>query len=156
MQGCHVAFLAFFWKALLVALTLESGFYGGIVTPQFVIGATVRNALAHVLHMDPVLGASIGLVATVAAAFNTPIAAIVIGFELFGISTGVYVFAASSAAYWTVRHRSVYPDQLVTYPKSLLMRLEPGIPLGQERIRVSYFVLKQINKRHSRHKRTPM
>src|SRR5699024_6214789 len=39
LRGGSIPFLAFFWKSLFVAITLGSGFYGGIVTPQFVIGA---------------------------------------------------------------------------------------------------------------------
>ena len=63
MHGKDVAFLGFLWKALLVAVTLGSGFYGGIVTPQFVIGALAGNAFARLMGVDPALGAAIGMVA---------------------------------------------------------------------------------------------
>src|SRR5699024_10746432 len=39
LAGEAVPYAGFAWKILLVAITLGSGFYGGIVTPQFVIGA---------------------------------------------------------------------------------------------------------------------
>src|SRR5699024_5136691 len=55
LSGESIPFFAFFWKALLVAITLGSGFYGGIVTPQFVIGALTGNAFASLFSIDPAL-----------------------------------------------------------------------------------------------------
>lgn len=153
LSGEYVPFLAFFWKALFVAITLGSGFYGGIVTPQFVMGATAGNVFARLLHVDPVLGAAVGMVAVVASSSNTPIAAIFMGFELFGSSTGIYVLAGCITAYLMVGHRSVYPAQLVSYPKSLWMHLEPGISLEKEQIHVSYGLLKRIRRWQTRHHR---
>jgi H+/Cl- antiporter ClcA len=155
LAGDHVPYEGFVWKALFVAITLGSGFYGGIVTPQFVIGAISGNVLASLLGMDPALGAAIGMVAVVASASNTPIAAIFMGYELFGSLTGVYVVGACITAYIIIGHRSVYPDQLVAYPKSLWMSLQPGIPLENEKIHISYGLLRKIKRlqqkrRHSR------
>ncbi|HEX7057178.1 MAG TPA: chloride channel protein [Bacilli bacterium] len=151
LNGEHIAFFAFFWKIVFVAITLGSGFYGGIVTPQFVIGAAAGNVFAHLLHINPVLGAAIGMVAVVAASSNTPIAAIAMGFELFGSSIGLYMLAACIPAYIMVGHRSVYPDQLVTFPKSLWMQLQAGVPLKNEHIHISYGVLKRIKRWQKHH-----
>lgn len=150
LNGEQVALLGFFWKALFVAITLGSGFYGGIVTPQFVIGALSGNVFAHLLGIHPALGAAIGMVAVVAAASNTPIAAIFMGIELFGSQIGLYVVTACITAYIVIGHRSVYPEQLVAYPKSLWMYLEPGIPLGKEKIHVSYRLLRKMKRRRQR------
>src|SRR3546814_17593952 len=49
LSGEAMPYLGFLWKALLVAVTLGSGYYGGIVTPQFVIGALAGNAFAPML-----------------------------------------------------------------------------------------------------------
>jgi H+/Cl- antiporter ClcA len=46
LQGQAMPWLGFAFKIVLVAVTLGSGFYGGIVTPQFVIGAVLGGALA--------------------------------------------------------------------------------------------------------------
>jgi H+/Cl- antiporter ClcA len=146
LSGEHIAFLAFFWKLLFVGITLGSGFYGGIATPQFVIGATAGNVFAHLLHVSPILGAAVGMVAVVSASSNTPIAAIIMGFELFGSSIGIYVLTACITSYLIVGHRSVYPDQLVVYPKSLWMHLQPGLPLYKEQIHVSYGFLRYMRK----------
>lgn len=146
LHGEHIPFWAFFWKILFVAITLGSGFYGGIVTPQFVIGAVAGNAFSSFFGIDPVLGAAIGMAAVMASSSNTPIAAIVMGFEVFGSSAGVYVLAACISAYLMVGHRSVYPDQRVAYAKSLLLRMTPGIPLNEEHIHVSLSVLRRMRK----------
>src|SRR5690606_7717180 len=73
LSGETVSHLGYLWKTLLVAITLGSGFYGGIVTPQFVIGAIAGNVFAQFLGVDPALGAAVGLVCVVGAASNTPI-----------------------------------------------------------------------------------
>lgn len=147
LDGNAMPYLGFFWKTLLVAITLGSGFYGGIVTPQFVIGAITGNAFAHILNISPALGASAGLVAVVASASNTPIAAILMGVELFGGITGtVYVAGAAMAAYLIIGHRSVYPDQLIAYPKSSWMQGGSDLPVGQEKLRLSYGLLKWLGR----------
>ncbi len=147
LAGEPMPYLGFLWKTLLVAVTLGSGFYGGIVTPQFVIGAITGNVVAHLLGISPTLGAAVGLVAVVAAASNTPIAAILMGVELFGGVAGtVYVAGAAMAAYVMIGHRSVYPDQLVAYPKSTWMHGGFDLPIGQEKIRLSFGLLKWISR----------
>lgn len=143
LQGVPMPYLGFLWKALLVAVTLGSGFYGGIVTPQFVIGAVAGNAFAHLFGISPTLGAAVGLVSVVAAASNTPLAAILMGVELFGGVVGtVYVSGAAIAAYLIIGHRSVYPDQRLGYAKSSWMRVRADIPVSQEKTHLSYGLLK--------------
>lgn len=144
LKGDSVPYLGFVWKALFVAITLGSGFYGGIVTPQFIIGSIAGNIFAHILGINPALGAAVGMVSTVAAASNTPIAAVFMGFELFGSTAGIYVVAACLTAYIVIGHRSVYPDQLVVYPKSLFLHLNSGIALEKEEIHISYSLLRRI------------
>jgi H+/Cl- antiporter ClcA len=145
---------AFFWKSLFVALTLGSGFYGGIVTPQFVIGATGGSAIAGFLGLNPALGAAVGLVSVVAAASNTPVSAILMGVELFGAETGTsYVAGAAIAAYLIIGHRSVYPDQVVAYSKSSWMLNRPDLPLGQEKLHLSYGFLRWLKRLELRRRR---
>lgn len=143
LAGEDVPTLGFLWKILLVAITIGSGFYGGIVTPQFVIGAVAGNAFAQVLGMDPMLGAAVGLVAVVAAASNTPVAAILMGVELFGGQIGtLYIAAAAIAAYLVIGHRSIYPEQRLAYAKSSWLRIRPDVPVGTEKTHLSYAALR--------------
>ena len=143
LEGEAMPYAGFFWKVLLVAITLGSGFYGGIVTPQFVIGAVAGNAFAHLFGISPTLGAAVGLVAVVAAASNTPLAAILMGVELFGGVVGtIYVAGAAIAAYLIIGHRSVYPDQRLAYAKSSWMRVRADVPVGQEKVHLSHGLLR--------------
>jgi H+/Cl- antiporter ClcA len=147
LGGEAMPFMGFFWKSLFVAITLGSGFYGGIVTPQFVIGAVSGNSIAGLLGVNSSLGAAVGLVSVVAAASNTPISAILMGVELFGAQTGtLYVSGAAIAAYLIIGHRSVYPDQVVAYPKSSWLLGRPDLPLGQEKLRLSYGFLRWLKR----------
>lgn len=143
LAGEPMPYLGFLWKSLLVAVTIGSGFYGGIVTPQFVIGAVAGNAFAPALGIDPMLGAAIGLVGVVAAASNTPVAAILMGVELFGGAAGtLYVAGAAIAAYLIIGHRSIYPGQRLAYAKTSWMRVRPDMPVDTEKARLSYGLLR--------------
>ncbi len=143
VSGEAMPYLGFLWKTLLVAITLGSGFYGGIATPQFVIGAMAGNAFAPLFGMDPALGAAIGLVSVIAAASNTPIAAVLMAMELFGGAVGlVYVGGAAIAAYVVIGHRSIYLEQRMAYTKSSWMRIRPDLLVGVEKARLSHGLLK--------------
>ncbi len=143
LHGEHIALFAFFWKIIFVSITLATGFSGGVITPLFVIGATAGNTFGHLLGINPTLAAAVGMMAVIASASNTPLSAIIMGLELFGRFTGVYVLAASITAYIIVGHRSVYPSQIVSISKSLWMHLDLNIPLEREtNIHVSYGALR--------------
>ena len=152
LAGDPMPYLGFVWKILLVAITIGSGFYGGIVTPQFVIGALAGNAFAHFFGIAPMLGAAIGLVSVVASASNTPVAAILMGVELFGDSVGtLYIAGAAIAAYLIIGHRSIYPEQRLAYSKSSWMRVRPDMPVETEKARLAYSLLRRW--RRKPHKR---
>jgi len=143
LAGEPMPYLGFLWKSLLVAVTIGSGFYGGIVTPQFVIGAVAGNAFAPLLGIEPTLGAAVGLVGVVAAASNTPVAAILMGVELFGGAVGTsYAAGAAIAAYLMIGHRSIYPEQRLAYAKSSWMRVRADMPVDSEKAHLSYGLLR--------------
>ncbi len=80
---------SFFLKLVLTALTLGAGFPGGEVTPSFVMGATLSVTVAEWLgstHATVLIAARLGFVALFGAAANAPLAATVMGVELFGWS----------------------------------------------------------------------
>jgi H+/Cl- antiporter ClcA len=148
LDGQAMPYMGFLWKALLVAITLGSGFYGGVVTPQFVIGAVTGGAFAHLFGIDASLGAAVGLVAVVASASNTPIAAILMGVELFGGTIGtLYGAGAAIAAYLVIGHRSIYPDQQIAFAKSSWLRIRPDTAVSADKARLSYGLLKWWRRR---------
>ncbi len=125
-----IAILAFLWKIVATAVTLESGGSGGIVTPLFFIGATSGAALARLLHLPPGLFAAFGFVSVVAGAANTPIAAAVMGIELLPREVGVYAALAAGTAFLLVGHRSVYASQKIGLSKSAGLNVRMDVDIG--------------------------
>lgn len=113
-----VAHLAFLWKTLFTTLTLGAGFQGGEVTPLFVIGATLGNSLADLLHLSAPFLAGLGLIAVFSGATNTPIACFVMGIELFGSEGMIYMFIASIVSYLFSGHTGIYTSQQIGVSKS--------------------------------------
>ncbi|WP_018526983.1 chloride channel protein [Alkalispirochaeta alkalica] len=116
--------IAPFFKIITTSLTLGSGGSGGILGPIFFIGATSGNYWAQLLGQNVGMFSAIGMVAFLAAAANTPIAAIMMAMELFGVATGSYAAVACAVAYLVVGHVSVYPSQIIHQKKPFFMDLE--------------------------------
>lgn len=117
LNGSGVAPFAFLAKLIFTAVTLGMGFMGGEVTPLFVIGSTLGYTLGRVLGVDPALMASVGLVAVFAGASNTPLACTLMGIELFGGGSLLYVGLGCFVAYLASGHRSIYVTQRISVSK---------------------------------------
>ena len=104
---------SWFWKLLLTAITLASGFKGGEVTPLFFVGATLGAALARVLGVPIDLLAGIGFIAVFAGATNTPLACTIMGVELFGSQYLLYFATACFFAYLFSGHSGIYLSQRI-------------------------------------------
>lgn len=122
--------LAFLFKIVATAVTLETGGSGGIVTPLFFIGATSGAAMGHLAGLPPGVVAAFGFVSVLAAAANTPIAAAVMGMELLPGHIGVYAALCAGTAFLIVGHRSVYASQKLGFAKSAGLELPLGGPIG--------------------------
>jgi H+/Cl- antiporter ClcA len=116
----HQLFPHFFLvKLLLTAFTLGVGFKGGEVTPLFFIGATLGSSLSLILPLPVGLLAAMGFVAVFAGASNTPIACIILGMELFGNESGIYIALACIMAY-LFSGQGIYKEQKVATSKHFL------------------------------------
>jgi PII-like signaling protein len=124
---------AFFLKPLFTAVTLSSGFKGGEVTPLFFIGATLGCTLGTLLGVPPEFMAALGFVAVFAGAANTPLACMLMGMELFGMSYGVYLAIACCFSYLWSGHRGIYLSQVIDTPKADEIHFPVGITLGKAR-----------------------
>jgi H+/Cl- antiporter ClcA len=100
-------------KIGLTAWTLGSGFKGGEVTPLFFIGATLGNFLSTILPLSMPLLAGMGFVAVFGGAANTPIAVILMGMELFGAESGVFIAIACVMSYLFSGHDGIYSAQRI-------------------------------------------
>ncbi|AOK49297.1 voltage-gated chloride channel protein [Burkholderia sp. MSMB617WGS] len=104
-------------KFAFTVVTLASGFKGGEVTPLFYIGATLGNALSHLLALPLPVLAGLGFVAVFAGAANTPIASTIMAIELFGAPIGVYAALACVVAYLFSGQAGIYRAQRVGQAK---------------------------------------
>jgi len=104
---------SWWWKLLFTAITLGMGFKGGEVTPLFFIGAALGNVLGGFLGAPIDLFAALGFVAVLAGATNTPLACTIMGIELFGADSVVYIAAACFFAYLFSGHTGIYLSQRI-------------------------------------------
>lgn len=109
--------LSWFWKLLLTAITVSTGFKGGEVTPLFFIGATLGNVLAVISGAPVDLFAGLGFIAVFAGATNTPLACTLMGVELFGSNNVIYYAVACFTAYYFSGHSGIYPSQRLAVSK---------------------------------------
>jgi H+/Cl- antiporter ClcA len=107
----------FMIKLLLTAFTLGAGFKGGEVTPLFFIGATLGNVLIWFVPLPVALLAGMGFVAVFSGATNTPIACTLMGMELFGLESGLYIAIACIIAFLFSGKRGVYSAQFIPQKK---------------------------------------
>ncbi len=119
----------FLLKVLLTSFTLGAGFKGGEVTPLFFIGATLGNVLIWFIPLPMPLLAGMGFVAVFAGATNTPIACTLMGIELFGVESAVFIALACVTAYLFSGHTGIYASQIISSPKHKIFRKEKGLSL---------------------------
>ena len=107
------AWYDFLLKILFTGFTLGAGFKGGEVTPLFFVGATLGSALSLIVPLPISLLAGMGFVAVFSGATHTPIACTVMGMELFGIESGIFIGLACSIAYFSSGSVGIYNAQIV-------------------------------------------
>lgn len=105
-------------KMIFTLVTLSAGFKGGEVTPLFFIGATLGSALSLFIPLPFGLLAGMGFVAVFAGATNTPLACMLMGIELFGVESGVYIAIACVISYLLSGHNSIYTKQKIGEAKN--------------------------------------
>ncbi|MGL5787910.1 MAG: voltage-gated chloride channel family protein [Bacteroidales bacterium] len=116
----------FILKLLFTSFTLGVGFKGGEVTPLFFIGATLGNALSFFIPLPMALLAAMGFVAVFSGATNTPIACTLMGIELFGIESGIFIALSCVTAYLFSGHSSIYSAQIIGSPKHIRLIRDKG------------------------------
>jgi H+/Cl- antiporter ClcA len=114
------AFYDFLLKIIFTGFTLGAGFKGGEVTPLFFIGATLGSALSVFVPLPIALLAGMGFVAVFSGATHTPFACTVMGMELFGMESGLFIGSACFIAYLASGSVGIYHSQIVKGPKYYL------------------------------------
>ena len=127
LNGTQSAFwYDFLLKMLFTIITLSFGGSGGVVTPIFFIGAAAGSLFAQLLHVDNATFAAIGMVSLLAGAANTPIAASIMGLELFGPEVASYAAISCVLSFLMTGHRSIYPSQILSTKKASSVDVELG------------------------------
>jgi len=109
--------LAFFWKIIFTALTLEAGFKGGEIVPSFFTGATFGCIFGQVMGISSSMCAATGMIAVFCGVTNCPITSMLIAFELFGYKAVPYFLMAISVSYFMSGYYGLYHDQTIVYSK---------------------------------------
>jgi H+/Cl- antiporter ClcA len=105
-------------KMIFTIVTLSAGFKGGEVTPLFFIGTTLGSALSLFIPLPFGLLAGMGFVAVFAGATNTPLACMLMGIELFGTESGIYIAIACIVSYLISGNNSIYTKQKIGEAKN--------------------------------------
>jgi len=127
LNGQEYAFwYDFLFKMLFTIITLSFGGSGGVVTPMFFIGVTAGSTFAQILHVDNATFAAIGMVSLLSGAANTPIAASIMGLELFGPAVAPYAAISCVIAFLMTGHRSIYPSQILSMKKTASVEVNVG------------------------------
>jgi len=131
-RGEAIPYGAVLWKSLATSVTLGSGGSGGVVTPMFFIGTSAGNLFAQLFSPQYLAAYSaIGMVALLAGAANTPIAASIMAIELFGTGIAPYAALACMVSYLLSGYRSIYPSQILGSQKSASLFVPTGRPISE-------------------------
>ncbi|OIJ21492.1 voltage-gated chloride channel protein [Anaerobacillus alkalidiazotrophicus] len=117
---------AFLAKLVFTAVTLGTGFVGGEAIPLFFMGATLGNTLYHFIDFPMSFLAGLGMIATFCGGANTPIAAFLLGVELFDGQGIEFLFVACLTSYLFSGHHGLWPSQMIYVPKSRLYKIANG------------------------------
>jgi H+/Cl- antiporter ClcA len=99
------------------------------------MGATLGHVLGGALAVDPLWLAGIGFAAVFAGASNTPLACTVMGIELFGSGSALYMALACFTAYLASGHRGIYGTQRIEAPKNHRAVIHPEDSLEAAAVR---------------------
>lgn len=147
LAGENIPGWLWLFKSAATGITLGCGGSGGVITPIFTVGAAFGSVWGKIIHLDPALCAALGMIAVLAGTTNTPIAASVMGLELFGPSFGPFGATVSVIAFLMTGYRSVYPSQILARAKSEVLVTQLNKPISAEtRISIEYTARKRFAK----------
>lgn len=108
---------AFVLKIIFTAVTIGCGFKGGEIVPTLFIGATFGCAAGSLIGLPGGFGAAIGLIALFCGVINCPVAALVLGIELFGSQGIIFFTLACVVSYMLSGYYGLYSSQKIMYSK---------------------------------------
>lgn len=118
VEDGQVYYGAFLLKLIFTALTLGAGYKGGEIVPSFFLGATFGCTLGNLLGISPMLCAAAGMVGVFCGVTNSPMTALFISFELFGMEGMFYYLIMIAICYRLSGYFGLYKSQKIMYSKS--------------------------------------
>ena len=114
----HVVPLAFVWKIIFTALTLEAGFKGGEIVPTLTIGAAFGSFFAFLFGQPVGLMTACGMLGLFVGVTNCPISTLLLGFELFGYEAMPFFVLVIAVSFSFSGYYSLYASQKFIYSKT--------------------------------------
>lgn len=115
----EVIWAAFILKLLFTALSLGAGYKGGEIVPTLFVGATFGCLLGQIFGFAPSLCAACGMAALFCAVTNSPLASLLLAFELFGFEGMPFYLIAVAIGYSQSGNGGLYHSQKIKYSKKL-------------------------------------
>lgn len=108
---------AFLLKMIFTAVTLGTCYKGGEIVPTFYVGATFGCLFAMLTGFDAPLCIAVGMGSLFCGVTNSPIASLLICFELFGYEGMPYYLLAIALSYMYSGYHGLYSSQKILYSK---------------------------------------
>lgn len=136
--SAELPWYAFIAKTIYTTVTLGAGGSGGIITPIFYVGATSGHFLGTFFGDHIALFAALGFTSVLAGTTNSPIAAIIMAVELFGVDIAHYAAISAVITFLITGHRSVFQSQILKMSKSDLLNIDYGDNIDKASVDLSY------------------
>ena len=81
---------------------------------------------------DPSLFAALGIAGLLAEAINMLLTALLLGLELFGVTSGAYLLLTCTVAFLLSGHRNAIPTQLLQLHKAPVLQAKINEEIGEE------------------------
>lgn len=104
-------------KLLFTAVSLGAGYKGGEIVPTLFTGATFGCLFGQILGFAPSLCAACGMTALFCAVTNSPLASLLLAFELFGFDGMPFYLIAVAIGYCMSGNGGLYHSQKIRYSK---------------------------------------
>lgn len=113
----EAAYGAFVIKLVLTAITIGVGYKGGEIVPVLFIGATFGAAYGGLFGLDASFAAGLGMTAVFCGVTNSPLASVLLAFELFGGASLPMFALVIATAYMLSGYYGLYSEQKILYSK---------------------------------------
>ncbi len=117
---------AFILKMVFTAITLACCYKGGEIVPTLYVGATFGCLFSMISGFDAPLCIAVGMGSLFCGVTNSPIASLLLCFELFGYDGMPFYLLAIALSYMLSGYHSLYSSQKILYSKFKTTYIDRG------------------------------